>query len=198
MEGAPLSAPGTSATSQDVVKCLLILALVFAVGIVLRADPQTLSTKVLTAIDLNDQYDAPRSLRFPTTNITVLAIADRKGAAQVDDWIATLKLRYGGRIDIRGLADVGGVPGFLRGRIRKKFQETRSHPVMMDWSGKVCARLGYQPGVANLLVLGGDGTILARFLGAASDAAVREACVVLDTALLKARCLAPTIGVTPP
>lgn len=100
-------------------------------------------------IELRDQYDSPQRLVFPATNVVVLTLADKKGSEQVDGWVAALKSRYAGRIELRGLADVGGVPGWLRGKVRKKFQETRAYPVMMDWSGKVCAEFGFQPGLSS-------------------------------------------------
>ena len=134
-------------------------------------------------IELNDQYDARQRLVFPSTNVVVLTIADKKGSEQIDGWVTAIKTRYGGRVELQGLADVGGVPGLLRGKVRKRFQEARAYPVMMDWSGTNCAFFAYQKGVANVLVLGRDGTIRARFAGAATPAALAEAGTVLDKIL---------------
>ncbi len=143
------------------------------------------SAKAPAAIDLHDQYDAPQRLAFPATNVVVLTIADKKGSEQIDGWVAALKSRYAGRIELRGLADVGGVPGFLRGKVRKKFQETRTYPVMMDWSGKVCAQFGYQPAVANVLVIARDGHIHARIAGSAREPAIEELSAAIDAAMIK-------------
>ena len=159
-------------------------ALMLVAGSGIAGEAHLLATNVPACIELHDQYDALQKFSFPTTNITVLTIADRKGSEQVDGWIAALKPRYAGRIDLRGLADVGGVPGFLQGKIRKRFQETRTYPVMMDWSGKVCARLGYQPDLANILILGRDGSVLGRFTGGAVETNRAAAFDALDKALL--------------
>ena len=142
-----------------------------------------LATNAPACIELRDQFDSPHTLAFPTTNITLLTIADKTGSVQVDGWIAALKRRCDGRIAIRGLADVGGAPGFLQGRIRKGFQESRKYPVMLDWSGKVCARFGYEKDEANVLVIDRNGRIQARFTGVATAAAVAEVGVVLDKLL---------------
>jgi hypothetical protein len=112
----------------------------------------------------------------------VLAIADRKGAEEVDGWVAALKSRYAGRIELRGLADVGGVPGWMRGKVRQRFQETRPYPVMMDWSGTNGVRFGAQPGVANVLVLAPDGAILSSQRGPADEKALRAAFQAIDAA----------------
>ena len=142
-------------------------------------------------IELRDQYDTPQTLVFPTTNVTVLTIADKKGAEQVGGWITALQPDYTGRVELRGLADVSGAPGFVQDRIRKKFQETRKHPVMMDWSGKVCAQFGYKKDVANILVLGRDGVIHARFTGATNGAVLAKAHAALDQALARPMTISP-------
>jgi len=139
------------------------------------------------SIELRDQFDSSQKLAFPTTNLTLLTIADKKGSAQVDGWIAALKPRCSGRVAIRGLADVGGAPGFVHGRIRKGFQESRKYPVMLDWSGKVCAQFGYKKDEANILVLDRNGRIQARFTGVATTTAVAEASAVLDKLLSAAQ-----------
>jgi hypothetical protein len=141
------------------------------------------ATNAPALLELRDQFDMPQRLAFPTTNVVVLTIADRKGSEQIDGWVAAIKVRYGGRVELRGLADVGGVPGLWRGIVRKKFQETRKHPVMMDWSGEVCDRLGYERNVANILLVGRDGAILTRFTGPASDRAIADLHKVLDEIL---------------
>jgi len=134
------------------------------------------------SLELRDQYDAPQRLVFPATNVVVLTIADQKGSEQIDGWVAALKARYAGRIELRGLADVGGVPGFLRGKVRKRFQETRTYPVMLDWSGKTCAALGYQAGVANLVVFSEDGVIRGRIAGPATPDAIAKVEAIVATA----------------
>jgi len=138
------------------------------------------------SIELRDQYDAPQRLAFPATNVVVLTIADKKGSEQIDGWVAALKAGYAGRIELRGLAEVGGVPGLLRGKVRKKFQETRAYPVMMDWSGTNCAALHYQKNVANVLVIGRDGSILGHATGPAREPALKELLSAIDAALLRA------------
>ena len=136
------------------------------------------------SIELRDQYDAPQRLTFPSTNVVVLTIADKQGSEQIDGWVAALKARYAGRIELRGLAEVGGVPGFLRGKVRKKFQETRTYPVMMDWSGKVCPQFGFQPGLANVLVIARDGNIQARVVGSAREPGLKELSAAIEAVLI--------------
>ena len=94
-----------------------------------------------------------------------------------------MKAHHKGPVDIRGLADVGGVPSLLRGRIRKRFQETILYPVMMDWSGDVCAKFGYVEDQANVIIIDRNGVVVGRFSGKATDASFKEAFVALQKAL---------------
>ncbi len=162
------------------------LALIISFSIaseVLAAASGSFPEKAPESITLQDQYEARSELTFPSKNVVVLTIADRDGADQVDAWIAALKPFCTGRIEMHGIADVSAVPRFLRGMIRKKFQKKHVHSVMMDWSGKVSARMGYQSGVANVLILGPDGAIHGRFSGEADAPEISRAQGVISEAL---------------
>ena len=138
---------------------------------------------VPAGLELRDQFDAPQKLSFPTTNVTLLTIADKKGSEQIAGWVAPLRQRFGSRIDIRGIADVSTVPGPFRSLVRKKFQKLQSYPVMMDWSGVAVKAFKYTPGKADILVLDGRGRILRRINGEANDRAIDDLCGVVDRAL---------------
>jgi hypothetical protein len=164
-------------------KLLSQLALLgwLASPVVLATDQTTdLRPMAPPCTQLRDQFDEPQRLCFPAKRVIILTIADRKGADQVSEWIAALKPLYAGRVDFFGLANVGGVPGLMQARVRRKFQETRRYPVMMDWSGKVCSQFGYQSGVANLLVIDLDGTILSRATGSVTESNIASLRKSLD------------------
>jgi hypothetical protein len=137
-------------------------------------------------VELHDQYNVAHILSFPARRVTLLTIADRKGSKQVAGWIEAIKPGYGERIDIRGLADCGAVPAFLRGWIRKKFQETLKYPVMMDWTGEICSQFGFKSDLVNILVIGPDGVIRARVVGEANAVAIAKITEALDQAVAAA------------
>ena len=149
----------------------------------LAAEEHAFTSKISQRIELRDQYQNVQSLNFPATNVTFLTIADRKGSKQIEGWITAVKAHHKGPLDIRGLADVGGVPSLLRGRIRKRFQESILYPVMMDWSGDVCAKFGYVEDQANVIIIDRNGSIAARFSGQATEASLRAAFVALEKAV---------------
>ena len=147
------------------------------------ADVFGAATHVPTSIELHDQYDAPQKLSFPTTNVTVLTIADKKGSEQIDGWVVELKKRYAGHIALSGIAEVGGVPSLMQGMVRKKFQKLHTYPVMMDWSGVVVKHFNPQKDCANVFVIDAQGRILKRFSGAAGEESLRELYEAIDHAL---------------
>ncbi len=149
------------------------------------AAPLLIPTNAPARIELNDQFDVPQTLTFPTTNITLLTIADHKGSEQIAGWIAPVKQRFGKRVDICGIADVSPVPHFLRGMIRKQFQKAQSYPVMLDWSGDAVKAFTYVPDQVNVLVMDGSGRILTRLAGAANEQVLQKLYGVLDGALAK-------------
>lgn len=140
-------------------------------------------TNAPARIELRDQYDAPQILLFPTTNITLLTIADKKGSEQIAGWVAPVKKQFARRVDIRGLADVSAVPWPLRALVRREFRKSQSYPVMLDWSGDVVKSFAYEPDKANVLLLDARGKILKRFSGAADAAAVQDLSAAIDSAL---------------
>jgi hypothetical protein len=123
------------------------------------------TTSAPARIELRDQFNSPRTLTFPTTQLTLLTIANKKGSEQIAGWVAPVMQRFGGRIDVCGIADVSNVPGPLRGMVRKAFQRSQSYPVLMDWTGDVVKQFGYAPGEAEIYVLDRDGRILQRHRG---------------------------------
>ena len=166
-------------------KRILSLLSTLAIGVSAApvSEPSITPTNAPSSIELHDQFDAPQTLSFPATNVTVLTIADKKGSEQIAGWIAPLKQRFGKRINIRGLADVSSVPRPLRSMVRMRFRKSQTYPVMMDWSGEAVKAFTYVPDRANVLVLDGHGQILKRAIGYASPEAVQDLCAAINRAL---------------
>lgn len=162
---------------------IILMAVAWCAGAAPEPETGAIPTHAPAMLMLRDQFDAPQTLSFPTTNITFLTIADRIGSAQLAGWIAPVKQRFGGRVDIRGIADVSAVPRLLRSLVRKKFRELQTYPVMMDWTGNAVKAFTYVPDKANVLVLDTHGQILLRASGPATDRSVQYLCSVIERAL---------------
>jgi len=134
---------------------------------------------------LRDQYDKLLAYHFPRQKAGVLALADKRGAAQIEAWVRSLYDRYQDRIDIHGIAVLTGLPSFARGLVRQFFKQTVEYPVLLDWDGAVSQAYGYQSGQANLLVIDPGSRILLRLAGPASDASLGQVYAELDRLLLR-------------
>ena len=140
-------------------------------------------TNAPACLQLRDQFNTWQKLSFPTTNITVLTIADGRGSEQIPGWVKPVKQRFDGRVDIRGIADMSDVPGPLRGLVQTQFRVVQHYPVMLDWTGNAVNAFDYTPGKADILVLGCHGKILYRRGGKANEQAIQELCGVIERAL---------------
>jgi glycosyltransferase involved in cell wall biosynthesis len=163
----------------------LVAALIFSAANV-RADstPPVATTNLICAsFALQDQFGTNHVVNFPRAQPLLLIVADRKGSEQIDAWIAALHSRYGARLEMTGVADVGGVPGWLQGLIRKKFQKKYPYPILLDWSGKIPAALHGQPDVANVFLFAPSGGVLARAQGECSADALSRMTQAADASV---------------
>jgi hypothetical protein len=83
--------------------------------------------------ELTDQEANKRIYRFPKTKVTVMTVADQKGADQLAPWIQRVYDRFQNQIDIDGVADVSMIPKLFRPILREGFKKQLGYSVMLDW-----------------------------------------------------------------
>jgi len=163
-------------------KTNLACALVSLLGLVAtNAEHADKPTRAPERIELHDQFGAPQRLSFPATNVVVLVVADRKGSEQVNGWVNALNFRYTNQIDVRGLADVRGVPSLLRDSVRRSLRETFAYPVMLDWNGDKASAFGRPQNQAVVLVIAPRGEVLVRVSGPACSEALKKVCAAINS-----------------
>ena len=99
----------------------------------------------LNDFELTDQEAKKRIYRFPKTKITVMTVADRKGADQLAPWIQRVYDRYQNQIDIDGIADVSMIPNLFQPILRDAFKKRLEYSVMLDWDGSVVKQFAITP-----------------------------------------------------
>jgi len=72
-------------------------------------------------------------------------------------------------VAINDFAQLRGVPFFVKGSVRRRFQAARPDgsprtSVLLDWDGAIARRIGFQEHLANAYVIDRDGVM--RFAGA--------------------------------
>jgi hypothetical protein len=130
--------------------------------------------------ELKDQYGQALAYRFPARQVSVLIFGDREGAGQIEGWVRPLYERYGERVSIRGVAVLSSVPAFMRPVVRGIFKSRVKYPVLLDWRGDVTKSYGYESKRANVFVIGTDGAIILKLVGAASGEGLRQVQARLD------------------
>jgi hypothetical protein len=145
-----------------------IAILVFLSSISMRASDVPVGTQAVPSIELRDQFDELQTLSFPASHITLLVVADRKGAEDIEGWIPVLKDLFPEQSQIRGLANMSGVPAILQARARRSFRQTCTYPVMLDWAGSVAKHFPSRPGAANIFVLDRAGEVRGHVWGPAT------------------------------
>lgn len=122
------------------------------------------------AFALEDQHRDLHAYQFPREEVTVLVLADRKGADLVEDWVRPLYERFENTVHIRGIAKVVGVPRLLRGLVRSAFRRQLGYPILLDWEGDVYAALEGGEETARLYVVDRHGKVTYAEEGQATEA----------------------------
>ena len=129
---------------------------------------------------LSDQYGQSHRISYPQEKICVLVFADKWGCAQVEGWVRPLYETYEDTILIHGVAQLDGVPGWLRSTLVRIFRNSIRFSVMMDWTGDICRVYGYPGGKAFVVIVDRQGNIRHRVNGRASQELLEECCAIID------------------
>lgn len=63
------------------------------------------------------------------------------------------------------VADVRGVPFYLKGRVRRKFPRETKKWALVDWKGEFAEAYNWNPRACNVLVFGRDGALVYQMYG---------------------------------
>ena len=138
---------------------------------------------LIKAFSLSDQYGDVHRQTFPKSKVSIFALADRKGSKKLEDWITPFYNRFEDQVDICGVANLCGVPYFMKPVIRKLFRKGVNYPVMLDWSGEICESFGYKAGMPDIFIITRAGQLSFRISGTASTEKLNDCFAVLDQLL---------------
>lgn len=145
----------------------------------------------LIDFEIEDQFEAEHSRAGFLGRPLLIIGSNRDGSAFNRLWSAQIKdslaaRGLAGRVTQIGLADMRGVPFFLKGFVRGKFPKEEAGPILMDWKGRFPQAYDFMPGESNLLVFDAEGGLQVRHHGKEPDDAGLAR--VLDAI---GRCLSP-------
>jgi len=120
----------------------------------LRAQPQQ---SRLIPFKLKDQFDREFEERDFHHWLLVVTGFDKNGSKYAEPWMQAIhdalkdnKEFY--KVLLVAVADLRGIPFFLKGFVRGKFPEKRSRWVLMDWDGIFSKAYRLSPNVTNIMV----------------------------------------------
>jgi len=92
------------------------------------------------------------------------------------------------------VADIRGLPSFLRGSMKEKFRKDLPQPVIMDFSGEVAGLLPSDPENMTLTVFDRDGNVIFAGSGSPTDARMQGLSKALRNALGSVAAPPPALG----
>ncbi|MDB5034241.1 MAG: hypothetical protein JWQ98_1482 [Chlorobi bacterium] len=139
---------------KRILPLLLLITTTYAL-----ATPSIIGGK-LPEFAIEDQFERTWSTRDFGGRITVFVLSDRDGYEYSNAWTDVLVPQFKqSPVRFVPVADVQSVPGFLKGLIRGKFQDTFKYSVLLDWEGTLFKALNTTAGYPNLIIVNKDGII---------------------------------------
>ena len=128
----------------------------------------------LAEFEIQDQFKQTHRTADLAGEVVVLVGSDRGGSAFNAAWGKALYDALDGhsrRDDVRFLpvADVRGVPFFMKAYVRGKFPEDPARWTLLDWEGVLAEAYAFHPDRCNIVVFDHEGTLVGRFHGREVD-----------------------------
>jgi hypothetical protein len=119
----------------------------------------------LMSFELEDQFRNSHSHADFKGRVLVVIGSDRGGASAAENWGKALARSLkpetdSGRMSLIALADLEGVPFFLKDYVGGKFSKNAGDWALMDWKGLFADSYGFIAGNANVLVFDKEGVLV--------------------------------------
>lgn len=122
---------------------------------------------LLFDFEMEDQFGAVHRRADYEGRVVVFLGSGKKGSEWNEVWGEAIRdsleaWGLDGQVDRVGVADVRGVPGFIKGMVKRKFPKEPEKWALVDWDGEFAERYGWTKDEANILVFGADGRLAAQ------------------------------------
>ena len=121
----------------------------------------------LIEFELKDQFDQEYTRQDFLGQTCILVGSDREGSQYNARWSITihdsLKV-YGLQDSVKflALANLDGVPRFLRGFVKGKFPKKKNQSILLDWKGTFAETYLFVPDKSNIILFDKEGNQLYR------------------------------------
>lgn len=120
---------------------------------------------ILIPFELKDQFDHPHADKEFSSHIVILIGSDKGGSQYNRFWGKaihdSLKQENGFKhIKFLAVADLRGVPFFLKGFVKGKFSKDGENWVLMDWKGTFATSYQFEADASNIIIFKRDGKLV--------------------------------------
>jgi hypothetical protein len=138
---------------------VVLITLLLPAGIILAQD------STLIRFELKDQFNHVRTEKDFQSKLTILVGSDHDGSKYNDAWGKSIHDSLAGkgaqnRVEFLPVADLRGVPFFLKGFVKGKFPKEPARWILMDWKGQFAQAYNFVPAECNIIVFDGNGQIV--------------------------------------
>lgn len=136
----------------------------------------------LIDFEMTDQFDRPYRDSDYRGRILYVIGSDKGGSRFNGAWARAIfealeQEHAAGDVASFGLADLRGVPFFIKGLVKGKFPQEEEKWVVMDWKGRFSKAYGFEPGSSNILVFAPDGRLVHQAHGREVERQILEGIV---------------------
>ena len=141
-----------------------ILLLFFLNMIILGSMTMAQDTSLIS-FKLEDQFDRTYTEKDFENKIVIAICSDKDGSKYNSAWGEaihdSLKNDKGfEQIKFLPVADVRGVPFFMKGFVKGKFPKKEEHWVLLDWKGQFAKAYDLKEDVSNIILFNDEGTLV--------------------------------------
>jgi len=146
--------------TKEIVMTLLFILLFSPLTLFVFAQEST-----LIPFELKDQFDRPRTEKDFSGHIVILIGSDKGGSQYNRFWGQAIHDSLANengfeRLKFLAVADLRGVPFFLKGFVKGKFSKDEENWVLMDWKGKFAKSYQFEAEASNIIIFERGGKLV--------------------------------------
>jgi len=124
----------------------------------------------LISFKIEDQFGTVHTNEDYLAGIVIVIGSDKNGSKYNGMWAKAIRdsLRQENdfsQIKFLRIADLRGVPFFLKGFVKGKFPKERERWVLMDWKGKFAKAYEFESGACNIVIVDRNGAVVHKTSG---------------------------------
>ena len=124
----------------------------------------------LISFKIEDQFERAHTEKDYLANIVIVIGSDKNGSKYNGIWAKAIRdsLKHENnfaQIKFLRVADLRGVPFFIKGFVKGKFPKEKERWVLLDWKGQFAKAYEFESEACNIVIVGRNGTVVHKTSG---------------------------------